>query len=471
MPDILPLEVAPNAYRGQIGVARRDATPPAGIYARMWGAATHDFAEGVHRPLTITVLALQASPDDPVRLIAAVDIAMLGDLGDRSDSERILAPVREALGLTDGRLLVNCSHTHSSPWAATSRSNMPGGHLIGPYLDQLGQALLEAGIEAAANVSPATLTWATGACDLAANRDLTDPAPDVDRVICGYNPVGHADDTLVVGRVTRDEDGSTMATLINYACHPTTLAWDNKLISPDYIGAMRELVEQHTAGALCVFLHGASGELGPAHQYVGDPAVADRHGRRLGFSALAAIEGMLPPGEALRYEGVAESGAPLAVWLPAAFTPSAVLAGEGITVPMPLKPMPSVAELEADLAATEDRPQRERLFRKIQIVRSLSDDGYQPILTWVWRLGDSLLVAHPNEAYSCFQEDLRAAFPDQTIVVMNTTGATEIGYLYPPDLEGRDVYQVWQTPFAANALPTLTAECIAEGRRLLDAGT
>ena len=76
-------------------------------------------------------------------------------------------------------------------------------------------------------------------------------------------------------------------------------------------------------------------------------------------------------------------------------------------------------------------------------------------------------MAHPNEAYSCFQEDLRRAFPDRTVVVMNTTGATEIGYLYPPELDGSDIYQVWQTPFAAEALPTLTEHCVAEGRRLL----
>ena len=81
---------------------------------------------------------------------------------------------------------------------------------------------------------------------------------------------------------------------------------------------MREVVEEHTGGAPCLFLQGASGELGPAHQYVGDPAVADQHGRRLGFSALSALEGMLPPGQALRYDGVVESGAPLAVWLPGA---------------------------------------------------------------------------------------------------------------------------------------------------------
>lgn len=36
--------------RCRVGVARRDITPPAGIYHRMWGAAMHDRAEGVHKP-------------------------------------------------------------------------------------------------------------------------------------------------------------------------------------------------------------------------------------------------------------------------------------------------------------------------------------------------------------------------------------------------------------------------------------
>jgi len=466
MSQSVPLEIAPSAFAGLMGVSRRDTTPPAGIYARMWGASTHDLAEGVHRPLCTTVLALQATPGDPLRLLVGIDLALLGDLGGLADSERVLAPVRDALGLTEGQLLVNCSHTHSSPWAATSRSHMPGGELIGPYLDQMGQAVLEAGLEAVANLGPATLTWATGSCDLARNRDLTDPEAGSDRVVCGYNPLEPADDTLVVGRVTRDSDGGVIATIVNYACHPTTLAWDNKLISPDYIGAMRELVEHHTGGALCLFLHGASGELGPAHQYVGDPAVADQHGRRLGFSALATLEGMLPPGQALGYQGVTESGAPLAVWLPTPFSPSRVLSGDAISVPLPLKPMPTVAELEAQSAATDDRPMKERLFRKIQIVSSLGGGDSHPFPAWVWRVGQSLLVAHPNEAYSCFQEDLRSAFPDCTVVVMNTSGAAEVGYLYPPELDALNIYQVWQTPFSAEALPTLTEHCVAEGRRL-----
>ena len=31
-----------------------------------------------------------------------------------------------------------------------------------------------------------------------------------------------------------------------------------------------------------------------------------------------------------------------------------------------------------------------------------------------------------------------------------------MGYLYPPELDGLDLYQVWQTPFSKDALPTLT---------------
>ena len=88
----------------------------------MWGAATWDFAEGVHRPLSVTVMALQAAAGGArPRLLVGLDIALLGDLGGTSDSERVLTPVREALGLERGELLVNCSHTHSAPWAAMSR--------------------------------------------------------------------------------------------------------------------------------------------------------------------------------------------------------------------------------------------------------------------------------------------------------------------------------------------------------------
>src|SRR5262249_40014965 len=162
--------------------------------------------------LTATALALQAEGGRP-RVLVALDIALLGDLGGAagrdSDAERVLGPALQELGLERGELLVNCSHTHAAPWAAMSRSHNPGGELIGAYLDQLGTAILDASREALDALEPATLTWATGSCDLARNRDLPDPDKE-GRIICGYNPTVDADDTLVVGRVTAAGGGRVL---------------------------------------------------------------------------------------------------------------------------------------------------------------------------------------------------------------------------------------------------------------------
>ena len=57
------------------GVARRDVTPPVGIYSRSWGAATHDVAEGVHRPLTATAAVFAPlEGDGPTLALVALDI-------------------------------------------------------------------------------------------------------------------------------------------------------------------------------------------------------------------------------------------------------------------------------------------------------------------------------------------------------------------------------------------------------------
>jgi hypothetical protein len=59
----------------RFGVARRDVTPPVGIYSRSWGAATHDVAEGVHRPLTATAAVFAPlAGDGPTLALVALDV-------------------------------------------------------------------------------------------------------------------------------------------------------------------------------------------------------------------------------------------------------------------------------------------------------------------------------------------------------------------------------------------------------------
>src|SRR5207244_2163726 len=81
----------------------------------------------------------------------------------------------------------------------------------------------------------------------------------------------------------------------------------------DYIGAAREVLET-AYGAPSLFFHGASGELAPRDDYVGDPAVADRNGRQLGYAAAAAIEALPPAAARFVYTGIVASGANLGTW-------------------------------------------------------------------------------------------------------------------------------------------------------------
>src|SRR5439155_23204094 len=126
--------------------------------------------------------------------------------------------------------------------------------------------------------------------------------------------------------------------------------------------------------APCLFLQGASGELAPAEQYTGDTAVADRHGTRVGYAALSALEAMGPAGKGLTYDRTVESGAPLAVWSWRDAPVSMTLAAEFRTVDLPLKEMPTVAELDEQIARCTDRVLRERLGRR-RAIRTVVGEG------------------------------------------------------------------------------------------------
>ena len=134
---------------------------------------------------------------------------------------------------------------------------------------------------------------------------------------------------------------------------PTTLAWDNRLVSPDYPGAMREVIEQ-ASEAPCFFIHGASGDLGPREGYVGDTAVADRNGRQLGYAALAVMEGLDPPLTQYAYQGAVVSGATIGVWKHQPLDESQQnslrrFSIQQTVLPLDYRPgLPTLAEVDAD---------------------------------------------------------------------------------------------------------------------------
>lgn len=450
-----------DGFAGHIGVARRDITPPIGIYNRNWGAAENDVALGIHRPLTVTAIAIKQNKDAPPLALLSLD---LGWWRMREDEWECRSAVLKALGVDEARVLIHLTHTHSGPSICREDRSRPGGHLVDAYLDHVIAMCAEAAQEANQRAAPATLQWAYGKCTLAKNRDLADP--DQPRIVCGFNPELPADDTLLIGRVA-DANGNPIATLVNYALHPVTLAWQNTHISPDFVGAMREVIEAHTANAPCLFLQGASGELAPAQVYTGDVQIADQHGRALGHAALGVLKGMLPAGKHLVYAGAVESGAPLATWdlqdAPLSSRLDAIIVEQQLALKENLQ---TLDEIEAELQTASDTFMIERLRRRRRLRGIVGDGATTTQRIWLWRLGSAIVVANANECYSALQIDLRRRFPGKAIAVLNITNG---GWAYLPerDMYDRDQYQVWQTPYERGCLEQTIEACAEAIEELL----
>ena len=462
-----------------------DITPPANIYHRMWGAAKHERATGVHRPLRATVTVFEAAQstsgtDDPPRgtgrdtrleqhepdlpnptserrqIILALDHCVLGSV----EQKQLMAHIEQATGQAKESILVIFSHTHGAGLMGLERASLPGGDLIPGYLLSMAERAAMLVKEALAQLAAADITYGVGHCKLAAHRDFWDAERKL--FACGFNPAVPADDTVLVARVTA-ADRRLLASVVNYACHPTTLGWDNTLISPDYIGALREVVERET-GAPCLFLQGASGELGPVEGCVGDPAVADRNGRQLAYAALSALTALPAAGTRFRYIGPVVSGATLGAW---AHNP---LSAEELAAKqlwqctrwnelLAYRPgQPEAAQVEAELKqfqadevaacaagdsakAADCRAMAERKRRLLHRLSQLPAGEKFPLQVTLWRVGDAFWLGVQGEFYSVLQTELRRRFPGKAIIVATIAADWGASYLPSRELYGTGIYQ------------------------------
>ena len=445
-------------FKGRIGFARAEVTPPAGIYARLWGSAKHDIAEGVHQPMQATCMLLASEKGAPELVLISVDAVALW----QEEIDRIRNALVGRFGFAAEQLMLHASHTHSSPMLSRRHGDRPGGHLIAPYLDSLPERLCALVSAARAAVFSGTLTWSYGTCGLAFNRDAVDPASG--RGVCGLNPEQRADNTLLVGRAT-DGAGRIRGVIVNYACHPVSLGGANKLLSPDYVGPMRQLIERET-GAICLFLHGASGNLTPRRSYEAVTEAAEQNGRELGFAALTTVAAMLPPGRSLDYRGIEESGTALGVWKSTDKKGvSERLEAETFSARLQLKQFPPRENIVAELKSATEPYLIERLDRALAMRDRIGSNTMGTLLVTLWRVGEAFLIATTGEAYSEFQIALRNRFPDSAVAVLNlTNGATS--YLPDAAAYGMDVYPVRVTEFASGCLEQTIEQTIGAMLRL-----
>jgi hypothetical protein len=472
--------------RCRAGVARCDVTPVVGTFHRMWGAATHNRSTGVHRPLTATVLYLQSLSDDqqPPRVLVALDHCLLWP----KEMNQLLDSVCSATGLSRESLIVFFSHTHGAGLMGLERKDLPGGDLIEPYLNDLATKTTDLVRESQRRLVPASIVYGQGKCSLAQNRDYLDT--ERGHYVCGYNPQGVTDDTVIVGRVNSDT-GPAIATFINYACHPTTLAWENTLISPDYLGAMREVVEGAT-NVPCLFIQGASGDIGPKHGFVGDVEVADRNGRQLGYAALSALESLPLAGEEFEYVGPVISGATLGIWK---YSPEPVdrtsqlsrwIDRQDIVQLKYRNDLPSRADLEREelqhraeeksaIAKGDAEGIRnahamvERTTRRLIRIAPLPPGGSYPYPVIAWRIGDAIWLALDGEHYNLLQRTLRARFPQVPLIIGTIANGSTVWYLPDVTSYGLGLYEEEVSVLAQGCLEAVMEAATNAIQKLVEA--
>ena len=433
--------------RLSVGVAQSDITPPIGISSNPWGKSTTAISTGVHRPLMAVALCISGQSD---RFIVTLDLGWIGC--HECDVVNFRGRVVKELGITLDDLLVNLSQTHKGPPMCVHEALREGKEFVPDFIEKVISTVIELCKKARTEVAIADITWAYGKCDLGTVRDL--PIGDTDFV--GYNPELTPDHTVAVGRIT-NLSGKHVATLVNYGCHPTSVGWDSSLISPDYIGRARELVEDST-GAPMLFLLGACGNVAPRRQYSGDVSVADRNGEMLGYSTLATLSRMLPPATELAFTEVIQSGSNLAGWEPRAVAPNTTVVATRVHAVLKHKPLldeSQMRDLWTTMTATEEFLES-RIKKQFEMrIDYVMPGGVVHHPVWFWQLGDALVIAHCGEAYLEMARELRRRHPEVVILFLDMTNGP--GYIYVPTRSAyeRNAYQSSQTLLAPGGFEDL----------------
>lgn len=448
------------------GVARVDITPRADIPNGMWMAQSHVRAEGVHQALWMTALAVRDG--DECVVILELDWCLLSDAQDG----RIRSAVSRATGVRPERVLPICTHSHAGPVTQESYRG-EGSDDVQAYVACLTAWAVDASTSALARLEPVRVAAGQGSCRIGINRDLR--LPD-GRAVAGPNPDGFADTSVGIVRLER-LDGTPLAILVNYACHPTVLGPDNKLVSPDYPGTTKRVVERVT-GARCLFLQGAAGDMGPVEGFVGDVSVAERLGTRLGLEAANVALSLDARPIRRRLDHVVASGAPLSVWSDEPIdAPEPRLAVASARASLPIRsPLPELFE-NADQrlarwsdeleARRRDGSDARRLAEAQQIVererlRAARAEVYRGATTLdiemhAVLLGPVALLFAWGEPYARIGSEIKADSPIPDTLVVGYLGGDPLYVVTPEGFVAPRPFQVENCPFepeAADAMVT-----------------
>jgi hypothetical protein len=143
------------------------------------------------------------------------------------------------------KVLLSATHNHSGPAIADFLA--PPTKAGAEYVLNLPAVILGAIVSAMGNLQPCTAALGRGRSHISTNRRAKSEV-----------------DSEVMTLLLTNGDGKPIAGFLNYACHPTVLGQENRLISSDLPGRAAELVEEQFGGGfVCLYINGACGDVNP----------------------------------------------------------------------------------------------------------------------------------------------------------------------------------------------------------------
>ena len=439
------------------GVSRVDISPPVGVAHAGWGSQTHQVSLGNDMPLLVT--ALVVTKDDTELAIVDVDIGIFTSQQDH-DTRQLIS---DESGIPFDNIRLGYSHTHSGP-ITFGQWIKEGIELANDWWNTIPGACAKAVKDARNSATPARTGFGRGSCDININRR---PARENGELFKGRNWDGIVDHDVDVVSFD-DSEGNPIATIVNYAMHPTIMGHENQWVTPDFPGPMRSVVE-HTVGGLCLFLQGASGNQGPVDGFTGDLRVYRKAGSKLGAEASRVRLSIDPLEREERLDQILVSGANLGIYsdVPTGESDDTV-AVSNISVELPSRDVLTLAEAQETFdkrekelevvrasGASEDEVRRavSNVMRaNIQLsVARLSDfhtrDGHIEINVQSMRIGETVLVSIPVEPFVELADEVKKRSGSANTVFSGFSNG-HINYLATDMAYEEGGYEVGVTVFA-----------------------
>jgi hypothetical protein len=254
-----------------IGYARDVITPSLERPVFLAGFDQNRRATAIHDDLFVRALALRT----PGQTLVLCALDLIGFF--RQDAQEIIRRVHSRSGGLDKvEILVASLHPHDGPdtmglWGPDNRTSGVDPIYLSEVKDK-AVATIHSALDAATREAPAMKSVCLRVLGLAKNARN----PEI------------LDDELTALQFL-DIDGKPLASLFDFPCHPEVLWEHNTQVSADYVGYLRQAVEDATH-APCIFFSGALGGMMTPDVREYSFAEAEAIGRRLANAGLQALE-------------------------------------------------------------------------------------------------------------------------------------------------------------------------------------